>query len=638
MITRLLDTYSNRFLSRWIVLFFDILFVSFTFFLAYLVRINFNYDSIETRAIGLQMSSVILVYLSSFLLTRSFTGIIRHTSLIDAFKIFRTSAFAFLFLLSISLFSKKLNIQSEYIVPLSTLVIHFLLVVFFLFGSRIFIKYIFSLAVNISKQKFSVLIYGAGSAGMFAKTALQKDRMFNYEIVAFIDDNPTKVSKSLEGIPVLSLKRALSSSFVKHQNIQQLIIAIHDLSPARRNHVVEKALQLQLKVKRVPSVDLWINGELSPKQFQRIKIEELLERDAISLDSRNVNAQLKNKVIFITGAAGSIGSEIASQVLNYSPKRVVLIDQAETPIYELNYMLSQSEKFIEKKNQIEFVVANVKDGLRMERLMRLYRPDIIYHAAAYKHVPLMEQNPYEAILVNIFGTKTIADLALKYKVSRFVLVSTDKAVNPTNVMGASKRIAEIYTQSLNNGGTKFVSTRFGNVLGSNGSVVPLFRKQIEKGGPLTITDKEITRYFMTIPEACNLVLEAGAMGDGGDVFVFDMGKPVKIFDLASKMIQLYGLELGKDIDIIETGLRPGEKLYEELLSDKEKTLKTHHPKIMRAKVQSFPKAIVKNLINELAELIVEDDEFALVEKMKKIVPEYISNNSVYSSLDNKLKD
>lgn len=638
MITRLLDTYSNRFLSRWIVLIFDILFVAFTFFLAYLVRINFNYDSIESRAIGLQMSSVILVYLSSFLLTRSFTGIIRHTGLIDAFKIFRTSAFAFLFLLSISLFSKKLNIQSEYIVPLSTLVIHFLLVVLFLFGSRIFIKYIFSLAVNISKQKLSVLIYGAGSAGMFAKNALQKDRMFNYEIVAFIDDNPTKVRKSLEGIPVLSLERALNSSFVKHRNIQQLIIAIHDLSPARRNHVVEKALQLQLKVKRVPSVDLWINGELSSKQFQRIKIEELLERDTISLDSRNVNAQLKNKVIFITGAAGSIGSEIASQVMNYSPKRVVLIDQAETPVYELNYKLSQSEKFIEKKNQVEFVVANVKDGLRMERLMRLYRPDIIYHAAAYKHVPLMEQNPYEAILVNIFGTKTIADLALKYKVSRFVLVSTDKAVNPTNVMGASKRIAEIYTQSLNNGGTKFVSTRFGNVLGSNGSVVPLFRKQIEKGGPLTVTDKEITRYFMTIPEACNLVLEAGAMGDGGDVFVFDMGKPVKIFDLACKMIQLYGLELGKDIDIIETGLRPGEKLYEELLSDKEKTLKTHHPKIMRAKVQSLPKAIVKNLINELAELIVEDDEFALVEKMKKIVPEYISNNSVYSKLDNKLKD
>jgi len=396
------------------------------------------------------------------------------------------------------------------------------------------------------------------------------------------------------------------------------------------------ALKLNIKVKQVPSINLWINGKLSSQQFSRIKIEELLERDTIRLDSKNVNAQIKNKVVFVTGAAGSIGSEIARQILNYNPKRLVLIDQAETPVYDLKNSINQTEAYIELGDKIEYVVANVKDGLRMKRLMEIYRPDIIYHAAAYKHVPLMEQNPYEAILINIFGTKTLADLAVKYKVERFVMVSTDKAVNPTNVMGASKRIAEIYTQSLNNGSTtRFITTRFGNVLGSNGSVVPLFRKQIEKGGPVTLTHKDITRYFMTIPEACNLVLEAGAIGEGGDIFVFDMGKPIKIFDLAHKMIQLYGLELGKEIDIIETGLRPGEKLYEELLSSREKTLPTNHPKIKRAQIQTMSPDYVKRMINELAELIVEDDEFALVEKMKIIVPEYISNNSVYETLDKK---
>lgn len=635
MITHLLNTYSNRFLSRWIVLAFDISTVVFTYLLACLVRFNFRLEDIDASTIGSQIVSIILIYLISFLLTRSFSGIIRHTGLTDAYKIFRTSGFAFLFLLSINLLFKQIGQQSDYIVPLSTLVIHFLLVVLFLFGNRIIIKRIYTLVLQASKHKIPVLIYGAGAAGMLTKNALQQDNLFHYEIVAFIDDNPSKIRKSLDGIPVLTLEWVLNDSFVKHQNIQQLIIAIQDIEPARKNKVVEMALKLHLKVKRIPSVDLWMNGKLNSKQFQRIKIEELLERETIQLDSKNVNAQLKNKVVFITGAAGSIGSEIARQVLNYSPKRIILIDQAETPIYDLNYTLKQSDLFLEKSDRVEFIVANVKDGLRMERLMKIYQPDIIYHAAAYKHVPLMEQNPYEAVLVNIFGTKTIADLAVKFKVDRFVMVSTDKAVNPTNIMGASKRIAEIYTQSLNNGTTRFVTTRFGNVLGSNGSVVPLFRKQIEQGGPITITDKDITRYFMTIPEACNLVLEAGAMGDGGDIFVFDMGQPVKILDLATKMIQLYGLELGSDIDIVETGLRPGEKLYEELLTDKEKTLHTHHPKILRAKVQSMPKKLVQSLIDELGELIVEGDEFALVEKMKMIVPEFISNNSVYEKLDKK---
>jgi FlaA1/EpsC-like NDP-sugar epimerase len=635
MITHLLKTYSNRFLSRWIVLASDIVTVAFAYVLACLIRFNFNIASFDISNLKAQIGIVLLVYSLAFLLTRSFSGIIRHTGLVDAYKIFRTSSFAFLFLIGSNLLFKQIALQSYFIVPLSTLVIHFLLVNLFLFGSRIIIKQIYSLALQSSKQKIPVIIYGAGTAGMLAKTALQQDNIFHYEIVAFIDDNPSKVRKSLDGIPVLSRKWVINASFIKHQAVQQLIIAIQDLKPARKKKVVEAALNLHLKVKQVPSINSWINGKLSSQQFRQIKIEELLERDTIRLDSKNVNAHLKNKVIFITGAAGSIGSEIARQVLNYSPKRIILIDQAETPIYELRYSISNNEVFSELNNRIEYIVANVKDRLRMERIMKIYRPDIIYHAAAYKHVPLMEENPYEAVLMNIYGTKTLADLAVKYKVERFVMISTDKAVNPTNIMGASKRIAEIYTQSLNNDSTRFVITRFGNVLGSSGSVVPLFRKQIEQGGPLTLTHKDITRYFMTVPEACNLVLEAGAMGDGRDIFVFDMGYPVKIFDLAHKMIQLYGLDLGKDIDIVETGLRPGEKLFEELLTDREKTLPTHHPKIMRAKVQPMSKKYVESLINELSELIVEGDEFALVEKMKQIVPEFISNNSVYETLDKK---
>jgi FlaA1/EpsC-like NDP-sugar epimerase len=583
-----------------------------------------------------QIFFVFGVYLIAFLITRSFSGIIRHTGFSDAFKIFKAATIAYVFLLGSDLFLNLYSPQSGFQIPLTILTLHYLLVLLFLIGSRILIKRIFSLAQQSSKQKIPVIIYGAGSAGMMAKSALQQDPVYYYDIVAFIDDNSYKVRKSLEGIPVLSPKWALNESYIRHMGVRQLIIAIQDLKPSRKKRTVESALKLNLKVKQVPSINMWINGKLSSQQFRQIRIEELLERDTIRLDSRNVSVQVKDKVVFVTGAAGSIGSEIAIQLLNYEPKRLVLIDQAETPVYELKNRINQKESFLELSNRIEYVVANVKDSLRMKRLMELYRPDLIYHAAAYKHVPLMEDNPYEAVLINIFGTKTLADLAVKYKVDRFVMVSTDKAVNPTNIMGASKRIAEIYTQSLNNGSTRFVTTRFGNVLGSNGSVVPLFRSQIEKGGPLTLTHKDITRYFMTIPEACNLVLEAGAIGEGGDIFVFDMGKPIRIFDLAHKMIQLYGLELGKDIDIIETGLRPGEKLFEELLTATEKTLPTNHPKIKRAQIQSMSPEYVKQMISELAELIVEDDEYALVEKMKQIVPEYISKNSIYETLDKKV--
>lgn len=487
---------------------------------------------------------------------------------------------------------------------------------------------------QFAKEKIPVVIYGAGAAGMLTKNALVKDNVYRYEVVAYIDDNPSKVNKRLEGIPVVTQYRALRSSYIKRHGIRQLIIAIPGIHPAKKKKIVEEGLDLHLKVKVVPAIDLWINGQLSSHQLRRVKIEELLERDTIQLDSKNINREINNKVVIVTGGAGSIGCEIARQVLNYSPKRLIILDQAESPIYDLQFEINNTKAFQKHLNRIEFIIANVKDKFRMDNIFKVYRPDIIYHAAAYKHVPLMEQHPYEALLVNIFGTKVIADLSIKYEVEKFVMVSTDKAVNPTNIMGASKRIAEIYIQSRNNT-TKFVTTRFGNVLGSNGSVVPLFRKQIESGGPVTVTHKEITRYFMTIPEACNLVMEAGAMGEGADIFVFDMGNPVKIYNMAKKMIRLYGFEPDTDIEIVETGLRPGEKLFEELLTDQENSLLTHHPKIMRANVSALSYEVVSRFIDELSELIVEADEYALVAKMKQIVPEYISNNSVYEKLDKK---
>ncbi|MBR4971139.1 MAG: polysaccharide biosynthesis protein, partial [Paludibacteraceae bacterium] len=408
--------------------------------------------------------------------------------------------------------------------------------------------------------------------------------------------------------------------------------AISKISVAKKQEIINLAMNYGITMKIVPSAERWVNGSLSSKQLLDIKIEDLLEREPIVLDNQNVYKELQGKVVLVTGAAGSIGSEIARQVATFQPKKLVLLDMAESALYDLQFDMRNDPNLSDMVADMHFIVASVKDTLRMEEVFKTYRPEVVYHAAAYKHVPFMEDFPYEAVAVNVFGSKLLADLSVKYEVSKFVMISTDKAVNPTNVMGATKRVAEIYIQSLNKWNTKFITTRFGNVLGSNGSVIPLFKKQLEKGGPLTITDKNIIRYFMTIPEACSLVLEAGAMGDGGDIFVFDMGEPVKIYDLALNMIKLSHAE---NIEIKEIGLRPGEKLYEELLATKENTLPTHHPKIMRAQVRTYDRQIVLQAYAELKEALVSGDEFEIVKKIKQIVPEYISNNSRFSVLDNK---
>jgi FlaA1/EpsC-like NDP-sugar epimerase len=630
------NSYSHLFIPRWIVLVFDLAVIFFTFFIAFTIRTNFELKEYPIEPEIPQAFFVTGVYLIAFLLFKSYSGIIRHTGLNDAYRIFQATASAFLFLLGYGIFIRLMKIDQPWTYSFAVMLIHFLLSYFVLMGFRIVVKTVVSRLIRSrGGQRQNVVIYGAGSAGIITRNALASDPNTLFDIIAFADDNIRKANKLIEGVPVLLPEQVLSEEFVSKNEIGLLIIAIQKISIAKRAEVVEIAIELGLEVKIVPPIENWIRGQLSSMQLRVVRIEELLEREPIKLDNEYVSAELNDKIIMVTGAAGSIGSEIVRQVLQYNPEKIILVDQAESALYDLMFEIKSSNKLNPFAGRAIVQIANINDRFRMEQIFEEFKPHMVYHAAAYKHVPLMEENPYEAVLVNVFGTRTVADLAEAYKVQKFVMISTDKAVNPTNVMGATKRIAEIYIQSLSNGVTQFITTRFGNVLGSNGSVIPLFRKQIEKGGPVTLTHKDIIRYFMTIPEACNLVLEAGSMGKGGEIFIFDMGKPVKIYDLARKMIRLSGLEPDKDIKIIETGLRPGEKLFEELLSGDENTLQTYHPKIMRSKVREYEADHVKTLIAMLGEVLLEGSMFGIVKKMKEIVPEYISNNSVFENLDKK---
>ena len=497
--------------------------------------------------------------------------------------------------------------------------------------SRLVIRRIYNEYLRPHAKIINVVIYGAGDAGRITQNALYNDTTRQYNIKAFFDDSPKKIGKSINGVKVLNPNH-LTPEFISKNDINTMILAIPSISVRERKDIINRGVDLGLSVKSIPHVNTWINGELTTNQIQDVKIEDLLGREPISLSNKNVSKELKDKVVLVTGAAGSIGSEICRQVLHYAPKKLVLLDQAESPLYDLQFELKNNEPYKTLGVPMEFVIANVKDYRKMKDVFDRFKPQIVYHAAAYKHVPLMEEFPYEAVYVNVFGTKNVVDLAMEYKAEKFVMVSTDKAVNPTNVMGATKRIAEIYTQSRQSDDTKFITTRFGNVLGSNGSVIPLFKKQLEKGGPLTVTDRNIIRYFMTIPEACSLVLEAGSIGENNNIFVFDMGKPVKIYDLAKKMIMLSNMN-GVEIEI--TGLRPGEKLYEELLATKENTIETENPKIMRAKVRQYTKEDVNAEILELGDMLDTCDGYKIVGKMKQIVPEFKSNNSIYAALDHK---
>jgi FlaA1/EpsC-like NDP-sugar epimerase len=520
------------------------------------------------------------------------------------------------------------NLQAKLIIPTSIIILDFIVTVFMLVAARTIVKVVYYELKNPRRDKTKVIVYGAGEAGVITLRTLDKDAGAKFKVVAFVDDDKKKKGKKIEGVKIYHTDEL--DELLKESEIAFIIISTTHISPTKKQKLVEKCLSYNTRVLNVPPVSSWINGQLSFMQIKKIKIEDLLERDEIVLDKEKTFAQLKGKTILVTGAAGSIGSELVRQIIKFNPEKIILLDQAESAIYDLVNELKD-------RNQTSFeeVIADVTNQERMENVFKHFKPQIVYHAAAYKHVPLMEMNPSEAISTNVGGTKIVADLAVKYNIDKFVLVSTDKAVNPTSVMGASKRAAEIYTQAIGkNNKTKFITTRFGNVLGSNGSVIPLFKKQIEKGGPVTITHPDITRYFMTIPEACQLVLEAGCMGNGGEIYIFDMGESVKIIDLANKMIRLSGLTVGKDIEIVFTGLRPGEKLFEELLNNSENTIPTHNKQIMISKLQSTDLEQVKIEISKLIEMFYTQDNVKIVRQLKSIVPEYRSNNSIYESLDN----
>lgn len=631
---RLYSVYSDRFVPQWLVLLFDLIVIFLTFYIAFAIRLNFELEGLRISRETPQAFIVTFVYGLSFLLFRSYSGIIRHTGLNDAYRIFQATASAFLVTMLLAVVSRSIGLKLPWSTSYAVYLIHFLFAYFILMGARVVVKTVFSRLVRSQREKgHRVIIFGAGSSGVLARNALVNDPGTVYDMVAFADDNPGKVNKMLEGVPVMLPRQVLNKDFVRQTGADMLIISIQNLDPRRRAEVIEQAMELDLEVRVVPPLDRWVHGQLSSTQLQKVRIEDLMERERITLDSANIAKDIRDKVVMVTGAAGSIGAEIARQALMFRPSKLILVDQAESALFDLQHEVDSNKTLKSLAYLAEYIVANVKDAIRMEQLFAHYKPHIVYHAAAYKHVPLMESFPYEALLTNVLGTKTIADIAVKHKTSKFVMISTDKAVNPTNVMGASKRIAEIYTQCLSNSTTQFITTRFGNVLDSSGSVIPLFRKQIEYGGPVTVTHKEITRFFMMISEACNLVLEAGAMGKGGEIFLFDMGEPVKIIDLAHKMIRLSGLEPNKDVLLKEIGLRPGEKLFEEVLNIEENSLPTYHPKIMLARVRANDKVIVEQQLEELRTLITTGDDFKLVAKMKEIVPEYKSENSVFCKLD-----
>jgi FlaA1/EpsC-like NDP-sugar epimerase len=615
---------------RWIIIILDILLSLFALLFAYIIRFDLKADaalireewSILSKSIGIY----ILVKLVVFYLFKIHKGLVRHTSTEDLRRIIlatlvSTVTFAILG------FVRSAFFDGYYLFPTSVLLIEFLASAVLLLGSRFAVKLIYMESIKNKEIEDRVLIYGAGISGLITKRTIEKDAMSKQKIIGFIDDNPKLVGNRLEGLNIYNSSKL--EKLIKEEGVSLVIIAIQNPDKSNKKRVAEICLANNVSVHKVPSTKSWINGEFSSKQIAKIKIDDLLGRKPISLDEEKISSELKGQVILVTGAAGSIGSGMVRQIAKYNPAKLVLLDQAESPLYDLqNELLSEFSGL-----DFEVVIGDIRSYDRMKNVFSTFKPKYVFHAAAYKHVPLMESNPSEAVLTNVLGTRNLVDLSLENKVYKFVMISTDKAVNPTNVMGASKRIAEIYAQSSNaKGETKFVTTRFGNVLGSNGSVIPLFQRQIEQGGPITVTDERVTRFFMTIPEACQLVLEAGTMGEGGEIFVFDMGESVKIIDLAKKMIKLSGLELEKDIQIKITGLRPGEKLYEELLAEEENTLNTHHPQIYRAKIREESVEQITR-INELIELFGTQNNEQIVVKMKVIVPEFISNNSTFEKLD-----
>ncbi len=630
---------------KWMIFLLDSIIGAFSVILAFLLRFNFDIAHVAEYNIFDEIFIIVLTNSLFFYVFRTYQGIIRFSGFAEAIRVTTALLCTFLLLGFVNIFMSV--VDNPPIVPTSILIINLLTSSFFIVGYRLLIKYWYRMSLN-SGEKTKVLIYGGELLASQLKTNIEHSLDHNYKVIGFVDDDEKYIGKAIDNVNIYSFEHV--KPLLKVWNVEMILFAKQEMPAEVKNAVVDACLQNNIQVRNIPPIEQWIHGQLSLSQLEEIKIEELLGRPPIEIANSKMKSLLVSKRILVTGAAGSIGSELARQVTALAPPMVILCDQNETGLYELEYELRT--KF-PQTDIVTLFIGDVRDENTMEALFRRFRPEIVFHAAAYKHVPMMEYHPSEAIRNNVLGTKVVADLSIEYGVERFLLVSTDKAINPTNVMGASKRIAEIYVQSLGNrsrkvrhlnatnqsgSGTKFITTRFGNVLGSNGSVIPRFKEQIHAGGPVTVTHPDIIRYFMTIPEACNLLLEAITMGNGGEVFLFDMGEPVKILDLARKMVKLAGFIPNKDIDIKFTGLRPGEKLFEELLNNKEEVIPTHNKKILIAKTIEYDFYEVNKAIDTLMHEAFQNKDENVVRHMKHIVPEYISKNSVYQSLDGMVQE
>ena len=627
--------FSFEYLPRWVVFFMDVFLTIFSSEVSYLIIRSLRVKFYDTLDVPTRYGIVVLVNIIFFVIFKTYSGIIRYSTFIDGIKLLYATLCALFTLIIINYSTYFLIGKKIYLLP--SLFINFLVTFSVLFLFRIFIKIVFENITSFEKnpQALKAVIYGADSNAISVVKGLQSEKIKRFKIVGFIDKRNLDSSKRILDIPILNSKKKISV-VLRAINAQVLIISDNSLSNIEKLKIVEDCLDSNIKVFKSGAISDWENQGAISKKIIEFKIDDLLGRSTISLDQEPISNQLLDKIILITGAAGSIGSELAKQIITFNPAEIIILDQAETP---LHFLSSEMEK-LNSDTKITAIIADIRNKETLKRIFKSKKPEVVYHAAAYKHVPMMEENPSQAIYTNVLGTMNTADLASEYGVESFVYISTDKAVNPSNVMGASKRIAERYIQGLSlnakneQSKIKFITTRFGNVLGSNGSVVPLFTEQIQNGGPITITHPDVIRYFMTIPEACQLVIEAGAMGNGGEIFIFDMGEPVKIIDLAKKMIRLAGLVPEIDIEIKTIGLRPGEKLYEELLNDHSKTVPTHNSKIMIANDTSTDYDLLFTKVEELIALAIYNNNNKLVAKMKEIVPEFVSMNSQYNQLDN----
>jgi FlaA1/EpsC-like NDP-sugar epimerase len=629
---RVLAFFNRHSVPRWMVFTADISIVFIAFLIAYLLRFNFDIPDDRSVIFIWQGLTATAVYAIFCLLFKSYSGLLRHTTLTDITLVFIVTTCSAIVLIIFAQLGQWFHSADVLAIPQSIILIHYVAVSLFLFFGRIIIKLVFRFATGSTINKKRVLIYGAGELGFVVKRVILSDPRYGFHVSGFVDDDKNLHGKKINGINVLG-PSALTPHFIEKNKIDSLIIAIKALSVDRKSAIIRSAIAAGLEVLDTPEVDKWLAGQLRMPQFRRVDLEDLLGREPIKLNINTIKKGLADKTILITGAAGSIGSEIARQLTSFQCNSVILIDQAETPLFYLQNELR--EKFLDVRFRI--IPADVTNKSRMELIFNEFRPHIVFHAAAYKHVSLMEENPHEAVRVNVGGTRIVSDMAVRFGVEKFVMISTDKSVNPSSVMGASKRLCEKVVQAKageKGHSTQFIITRFGNVMGSNGSVIPIFAKQIENGGPVTVTHPEVYRYFMTIPEACQLVLEAGFMGHGGEIFVFDMGQQVKIADLARAMIKLSGFIPDKDIQIVYTGLRPGEKLYEELLTDAEETTSTHHEKIKKALVEEIDGNTLLEQIDLLLKELYSLCSCEVVQAMKDLIPEYHTTNGKFREVPN----